>query len=226
MDYSIVKDVIQLLEEFEVENEINSYSSDVAGFKAWVCAKESHPIKNDVLEPYWEGKESGRSPESVISTSLVHLNRYAKSYSKSAICDSNFATQEDFIYLINLKAFGAMTKMELIKKNVHEKPVGMLIINRLIKLSWIEQADSETDKRTKVIHMTSSGISALENQMNKIRTATHIVAGDLTYSEKMELIRILGKLEKFHHPIFSRNIESRNLIDAVIKEYPMIGNYL
>ncbi|MCT2406433.1 MarR family transcriptional regulator [Chryseobacterium antibioticum] len=224
MHYSIVKDVIQLLEEFEGENKMNSYPSDVDGFKAWLCEKESHAVKNDSNEPYWEGKENGRSPESVISTSLVHLNRYAKSYSKSAISDSDFATQEDFIYLINLKAFGEMTKMELIKKNVHEKSVGMLIINRLIKLGWIEQADSETDKRTKIIHITSSGNISLEHQMQKIRMATHIVAGDLNHSEKMELIRILGKLEKFHHPIFSRNIESRNLIDVVSQEYLFLKN--
>lgn len=226
MHYSIVKDVIQLLEEFEGENEMNSYPSDIHGFKAWICAKESHAVKNDSNEPYWEGKEKGRSPESVISTSLVHLNRYAKSYSKSAISDSEFATQEDFIYLINLKAFGAMTKMELIKKNVHEKSVGMLIINRLIKLGWIEQADSETDRRTKIIQITSSGNISLEHQMQKIRTATHIVAGDLSHSEKMELIRILGKLEKFHHPIFSRNIETKHLIEVVSKEYPMVRNDL
>jgi DNA-binding MarR family transcriptional regulator len=224
MNYAIVKDVIKLLEEFDEENKRNSYTSDVEGFKAWLCEKESYKQKNTDEEPHWEGKEVGRSPESVISTFLVHLNRYAKSYSKSAISESDFATQEDFIYLINLKAFGAMTKMELIKKNVHEKPVGMLIINRLIKLGWVEQADSETDKRTKVINITNSGIISLENQMQKIRTATNIVAGDLSYSEKMELIRILDKLEKFHNPIFSRNIESKNLINVVSKEYSFIKN--
>jgi hypothetical protein len=33
------------------------------------------------------------------------MNRYAKAYSKSAIHGSEFSTQEDFVYLINLKAF-------------------------------------------------------------------------------------------------------------------------
>lgn len=224
MKYAIVKDVIQLLEEFDAENKSNTYSSDVDGFKAWLCIKESGRLNSAGTEPYWEGKEEGRSLESAISTSLVHLNRYAKSYSKSAISESDFATQEDFIYLINLKAFGAMTKMELIKKNIHEKPVGMLIINRLIKLGWVEQTDSEIDKRTKVINITRSGLLSLENQMQKIRTATNIVAGDLNYSEKIELIRILDKLEKFHHPIFSRNIDSKKLIDVVSKEYSFMKN--
>jgi hypothetical protein len=33
--------------------------------------------------------------------------------------------------------------------------------------------------------------------MEKIRQATNIVAGNLTHTEKMELIRILNKLDRF-----------------------------
>ncbi|MDQ0781154.1 hypothetical protein [Chryseobacterium sp. W4I1] len=110
MHYSIIKDVINLLEEFESENQSKSYTSDIEGFKAWVCAKNIPKQTEQIDEPYWEGKENGRTAESAISTLLVHLNRYAKTYSKSAISESHFATQEDFIYLINLKAFGANDK--------------------------------------------------------------------------------------------------------------------
>lgn len=224
MHYNIIKDVIQLLDQFETDNKTQHYSKDIEGFKTWIYdqKKQQQDIVED--EPYWEGKEHGRSPESVISTLLVHMNRYAKTYSKSAIADSDFATQEDFIYLINLKAFGAMTKMELIKKNIQDKPVGMLIINRLISQGWVEQKDSDADKRTKMITITAEGLAALTQQMDKIRSATHIVAGDLDYSEKMSLIRILDKLDKFHHPIFSRNIDSKNLIDEVYKEHTFIKN--
>jgi hypothetical protein len=88
------KDVLNLLEKFEVENESNAYASDIEGFKTWLCTKESSTSKKE-NEPYWEGKKMEEARRSVISTSLVHLNRYAKSYSKSAILDSDFATQED-----------------------------------------------------------------------------------------------------------------------------------
>ncbi|ROH97820.1 MarR family winged helix-turn-helix transcriptional regulator [Chryseobacterium daecheongense] len=225
MRFQIIKDVIQLLEQFETDNnEIKAYSDDIEGFKSWISDQKRQDENVHPEEPYWEGKEHGRSPESVINTLLVHLNRYAKTYSKSAIADSDFATQEDFIYLINLKALGAMTKMELIKKNIQDKPVGMLIINRLINQGWVEQKDSDADKRTKVISITTEGLAALDQQMDRIRKATHIVTGDLTYSEKMSLIRILDKLERFHHPIFSENINSKSLIDEVYKEYPFQKN--
>ncbi|MBX2967584.1 MAG: winged helix-turn-helix transcriptional regulator [Cyclobacteriaceae bacterium] len=213
MNYDLIKDALDLIQEFENQNlEKPKYANDVNGFKSWVINSfQKHFLAE---EPYWEGKEKGRSPESVINTFIVHMNRYAKNYSKSAIHGSDFSTQEDFIYLINLKAFGAMTKMELIKKNVHEKPVGMQIINRLIQHKWIAQTDSETDKRSKVIHITQRGLKALEKQMKKIRQATQIVTGDLTHDEKMELIRLLNKLNEFHHSVYSKNLEPSELLDV------------
>lgn len=221
MNYTLIKDFIDLLQEFETEIQASpaSYPGTIHGFKEWICDKDNSKQENHPEEPYWDGKENGRTPESAISTLLVHLNRYAKTYSKSAISDSEFSTQEDFIYLINLKAFGEMTKMALIKKNIHDKPVGMLIIGRLLRQGLIEQTDSDLDKRSKLIRITERGLLILENQMEKIRQATNIVAGNLNYHEKMELIRILNKLDRFHYPIFSRNINSDQLINTVHNEY-------
>ena len=214
MNYSLIKDVFDLVQQFEIENKgVNSFEASIDGFKNWIS------INNNTIvnEPNWEGKENGRSAESVINTLLVHLNRYAKSYSKSAISGSDFSTQEDFIYLINLKAFGEMSKMDLIKKNVHEKPVGMQIVNRLIAQNWVNQTASEIDKRSKVLKITSKGLQALENLMDKIRQATSIVTGNLSQNEKMELIRLLHKLDDFHQPIYDKNIDTENLLNEALK---------
>ncbi|MBB1646674.1 MULTISPECIES: MarR family winged helix-turn-helix transcriptional regulator [Sphingobacterium] len=211
MKYQLLKEIIVLVEEFEQENVDGIYSTDADGFKRWIVTKET-----DVLvEPNWDGKENGRSPESVISTLIVHMNRFAKSYSKAAIWESDFSTQEEFIYLITLRSFGEMTKMELIRRNIHEKPAGMAIINRLIKQRWIGQQDSKLDRRSKVLYITEDGLSALDRQMGKIRHATQIVSGDLTYSEKITLISLLDKLSKFHQLIYDRNISPEKLLEQV-----------
>jgi len=214
MNYSLIKDILDLTAKFENENaSFNKSAVTIDDFKRWIVSMTAD-VEN---EPFWEGKDKGRSPESVINTLIVHMNRYAKSYSKSAIFGSNFSSQEDFIYLINLKAFGEMTKMDLIKKNVHEKPVGMQVINRLIAKGWINQTASETDKRSKVLKITDKGIQILEKQMGKIREATKIVTGDLTKKEKMELIRLLNKLNDFHKPIYDKNIAPEYLLEAALK---------
>lgn len=215
MKYGLIKDAIALIERFESEvRESAHYPTSIDGFKRWIAYHErGEPIAD---EPDWEGKENGRSPESVINTLIVHMNRYAKTYAKSAMHDSDFSTQEEFIYLITLRSFGSMTKMELIKKNIQEKPAGMQIINRLIQQGWVEQHGSEQDKRSKIVSITEKGLLTLENQMQKIRRATMVVTGDLTHGEKMELIRLLNKLNDFHHPIFCQNLQPSELLDSVV----------
>ncbi|SFT08519.1 MarR family winged helix-turn-helix transcriptional regulator [Sphingobacterium wenxiniae] len=216
MNYNLIKDILDLVVEFENQNPgLNKSAVTIDDFKKWIVI--NYNAEDLTTEPNWEGKEKGRSPESVINTLIVHMNRYAKSYSRSAIFGSDFSSQEDFIYLINLKAFGDMTKMDLIKKNVHEKPVGMQIINRLISKGWVNQMDSEIDKRSKVLKITDRGIQVLDKQMDKIRKATEIVTGDLTQNEKMELIRLLNKLNDFHKSIYDKNIEPEYLLEKALK---------
>lgn len=216
MNYILLKDLLDLVEEFEAGRSNSTKSeSTLEDFKKWIAFNHKSDYK--ASEPDWEGKDKGRSPESVISTLIVHMNRYAKSYSKSAIFGSDFSTQEDFIFLITLKTFGEMTKTDLIKKNVHEKPAGMQIINRLIAQGWVNQFDSETDKRSKILKISNIGIEVLENQMSKIRKASEIVTGDLTYNEKMELIRLLNKLNDFHIRIYEKNIDSEFLLSEALK---------
>ena len=216
MSYDLIKDVLKLVQEFDIENQKGTeYSKDLEGFKGWIADSVGNSeVKED---PNWEAKEHGRSPESVINTLIVHMNRYAKSYSKSVIYNSGFSTQEDFIYLINLKAFGAMSKMELIKKNVQEKSVGIQIINRLIQQGWVDQTNSEVDKRSKLISINENGLQALDRLMDKVRSASEIVAGDLTHKEKMQLIVLLKKLTDFHHPIYLRNLDPSELLDEVME---------
>jgi len=218
MDYQLLKDAIGLLEDFESQGGGRRYSKDIKGFKEWI--RDGLKVKETAIpEPTWEGKQKGRSPESVINTLIVHMNRYARSYSKSAIYGSDFSTQEEFIYLINLKAFGEMTKMELIRKNIHDKPSGMQIINRLIQQGWVKQQSSRTDKRSKILHITAKGLKALEQQMGKIRQASRVVTGDLSRQEKMQLIHLLNKLDHFHQQIFSKNLNSQELLEKVVSEY-------
>lgn len=212
MNYDLIRQLINLAEQFELQHVQHGYANDLDGFIQW----GGHRFAAPMPEPNWEGKENGRSPESAISTLIVHINRFAKHYSKAAIWGSGFSTQEDFIYLITLKTHGEMTKMELIKRNIQEKPTGMLIIKRLLEKGWIDQHDSNQDKRSKVIAVTEEGLQALEEQMGKIRQATQMVSGDLNHPEKMELIRLLLKLHDYHQMIYEKNISTEKLLDEIV----------
>src|SRR5690606_21072121 len=101
MNYQLLKDLVDLSQEFEKSNaEKAVYPETIEGFKKWII--DASKAKNEKKEPDWEGKNSGRSPESVIATAIVHMNRFGKNYFKSAISGTEFPTQEDAIYLIVL----------------------------------------------------------------------------------------------------------------------------
>lgn len=219
MNYALLKQVIDLVEEFENQKTNTSEVSTIDHFKKWIILN-NHSINEE--EYNYEGKDKGRSLDSVLNTLLVHLGRYAKFYSKSAISNSIFSTQEDFIFLITLKTFGPMTKMDLIKKNIQDKPGGIQIINRLLNNGLVTQTDDMIDKRSKIISISDFGLEALENQMVNIRNASKIVGGNLTEKEKKELIMLLEKLENFHQPLYLKNIESNKLLDTAL-DY--LGNY-
>lgn len=210
MNYQLIKDIIDLSETFEKENVSNIYEADINGFKNWLNKNNSDNTSPNIT---YEGQELGRSIDSVISTLLVHLGRYAKSYSKAAMVNTVFATQDEFIFLITLKSFGTMTKMDLIKRNVHEKPVGMQIISRLIKNGLVDQINDQVDKRSKLISITEEGLRTLDQHMGEIRKATSIVSGQLSTEEKIQLVQLLTKLDEFHLGIYNLNIGTEKLLN-------------
>ena len=196
MYYDLVTELVGLVKIYEQESDQNT--ADVLLFGQWLNdyqARQGHTV---LSEPEWEGKVNGRSADSVINTSLVHLNRYAKLQAKAAIANTSFSTPDDFIYLINLVTFGSMTKTALIKKNVHEKSAGIQIVNRLINSGLAEQSATDTDKRNRMIHITEKGTQLLQESMENIKKASRNVTEPLSYVEKMDLVRLLLKLENFH----------------------------
>lgn len=196
MYYDLINEIVGLVKVYETESkEVNP---DVYSFGKWLNEYYQREGLTASMEPDWEGKSKGRSADSIINTSLVHLYRYAKIHAKAAIAGTEFSTPDDFIYLISLVSYGSMTKTALIKLNVHEKSAGIQIINRLINSGLVEQTLIDADKRNRMIHITAKGTQLLNVSMQNIRDASANVAEPLTYHEKMDLIRLLTKLENFH----------------------------
>ncbi|WP_265130115.1 MarR family winged helix-turn-helix transcriptional regulator [Chryseobacterium oranimense] len=216
MNFDLIKAVVELVQQFSEQNEVKAvYSNNLQGFTEWLTAScKSGPEQED---PDWRGKQLESSSDIIINTLLIRMSRYAKSYSRSSISNSIFTSQDDIIYLISLKMIGAMTKMELIRRNIQEKSSGIVIINRLIRNGWAEQTVTEKDKRTKHIQITEKGLSVLEEHMDEIGKVSKAMVGNLDYSEQKLLIAILSKLDEFHDNFYRMNLEARDLLDNVYK---------
>jgi DNA-binding MarR family transcriptional regulator len=216
MNFDLIKAVVELVQQFSEQNEVKAvYSNNLQGFTEWLIA--SCKSASEQEDPDWREKQLESSSDIIINTLLIRMSRYAKSYSRSSISNSVFTSQDDIIYLISLKMIGAMTKMELIRRNIQEKSSGIVIINRLIRNSWAEQTVTEKDKRTKHIQITEKGLSVLEEHMDEIGKVSKAMVGNLDYSEQKLLIAILSKLDEFHDNFYRMNLEARDLLDNVYK---------
>ncbi|HEY0055599.1 MAG TPA: MarR family winged helix-turn-helix transcriptional regulator [Pedobacter sp.] len=194
MSYSLYRELIILTEEFEKES---LGDASIHNFSNWLNNKVSTSYDTqDNLD--WEGKKNGRSAESIINTSIVHLYRYAKIYGKQAIEKTPFSTLDEMIFLLNLLHHGDMTKKQLVDLNIQEKSTGIQIINRLLSAGFISEKLNDLDKRSKYVSISKQGIEALDINMDKIRDASRTVTGNLNEAEKSQLIRLLQKLEKHH----------------------------
>lgn len=193
--YALLKDVLEYIEVFEKDFR---GEKNVQNFSKWLHEQFYLQNSRSGRKVSWEGKSEGRSAESVINTSLVHLFRYAKIYSKLAVAGSPFTSIDDVIFLLNLQHRGSMSKQVLIDLNVHEKSTGIQIVNRLIYKGFVKEEVSESDKRSRILTITVEGKTALESNMDKVRKASKIVTGDLNADEKIELVYLLQKLENFH----------------------------
>ncbi|MGY3052667.1 DNA-binding MarR family transcriptional regulator [Pedobacter sp. UYEF25] len=202
MYYDLMQNLLGLVKKFEQETEKSN--TDVHLFAQWLVKQEVSEPKSD--EFIWQGRAEGRSPDSVINTSIVHLYRYAKLYAKSAIVDTSFSTPDDFIYLISLVSLGSMTKSALIRLNVHEKSAGMQVVNRLIKSDLVVQSKLENNRKSQLISITEKGKELLSQNMQNIKTASARVAEPLSHLEKIDLIRLLSKLEIHHDEKLSKNL--------------------
>jgi DNA-binding MarR family transcriptional regulator len=140
--------------------------------------------------------------ETEIGKLIIFLNRYAKSLIRKGLVGFPELVNEDFTYLYTLMTCESMTKMQLIEKNIHEKPTGLEVIKRLLKHEIIGERDDEHDKRSKRVFLTEKGRATFFQTIEQMSKVSQLIGGKLTVEEKNQLFGLLKKLEDFHNPLF------------------------
>lgn len=138
-----------------------------------------------------------------ISILVVMLFRYAKGYIKKALKNSEIKSADDFSYMITLLTYESMTKIELTNMQVMEKTSGNEIINRLIRLGFIEQSQDNNDKRSVRVKLTDTGQREIFKVLPEMQKVSKIVTGNLSENEINTLAYLLRKLDKYHNDIYN-----------------------
>jgi DNA-binding MarR family transcriptional regulator len=199
MDFDLLTDVVEHFKLYQLATPAGKKSS-IADFGLWL--NQQRYLTNIPIDSTHAEIIGTNEVEVEIGKLVVFLNRYAKLLIKKGLQDFPELVNEDFTYLYSLMGCESMTKMQLIEKNIHEKPTGLEVIKRLLKNKIIGERDNDEDKRSKRVFLTEKGKGIFFQTLSQMGEVSKIISGKLTASEKVQLFTLLKKLDDFHNPIF------------------------
>lgn len=195
MSYHLIKEVIDLLEDFEQEN----VKQDLPTFAQWLQTRVAEP-REEVPNTRWDDYTSDIDAHLAMNIGVLHT--HAKHYIKTALKDTELRGMHDFTFLAALIAHGDLRKSDIIAKNMLEFSPGMEVIRRLLRNGFIKDYENPEDGRSRRVSITPAGRAVFEEAMQKMQNVHQIVAGNLSIKEKELLLQQLRKLIAFHQPIW------------------------
>jgi DNA-binding MarR family transcriptional regulator len=205
MDYSLLKQLLDQVEEFERQGPHDGRPADLAAFAAWLYGRTA-PAQVPAPPRRGPSAPPGIPPmpaAAEIGKLIIFLNRYARSYIRLGLAGTPLLTPDDFAYLATVLGHQPLSKTELIAKNIHEKATGTEVIKRLLARGLVAERPHATDRRSKQLTITEAGGALLGQVFGRMHLAAELIAGDLTRAERAQLLYLLQKLDAFHHPIFA-----------------------
>lgn len=199
MDLDLLTNIIEAYKMYQLSAGANKKSS-TTDFANWLNEQEYQKEEREISA--FIEKIGNYALEVEISTLVICLNRYSRLLIKKGLINFPQLVSEDFTYLYTLMDVESMTKIQLIEKNVHEKPTGLEVIKRLLKHGLVDERNDEVDKRSKRVFLTDKGKALFFDTVEQMNKIALIVSGNLTMDEKKHLHRLLKKLEDFHNPIY------------------------
>jgi DNA-binding MarR family transcriptional regulator len=140
-----------------------------------------------------------------ITMYIVFMYKYASFYSRKVFKHSLIYSIDDFGVLATLLPNKQLKKADVIRETISEKSSGNEVLKRLLRQKLIKETNNPNDKRSKLLEITTEGMTAMNAlwvQMDKMGT---LVTGDLSKQEKLVLLGMLSKLHLFHKPLFATN---------------------
>ncbi|WP_019990159.1 MarR family winged helix-turn-helix transcriptional regulator [Rudanella lutea] len=187
---------------------------------------EDIPDQDGLIHKQWLESMTGqiyRSPvpvqvEARLGALVGRLGKYAYFYSKKAMQPFDFRSIEEPVYLIALMQMGTPKKSELIYEMMAEFASGTDVINRLIRMGYIEEFPDEQDRRSRRLKITPEGLKTIQQAMPVMNRVGAVAYSSLTDGEKALLTQILDKLDHYHAEHFrqSRNADFDEVYDRMV----------
>ena len=105
---------------------------------------------------------------------------------------------QDFYFLNSIHHLGESRKTVIIDYNFAELSSGIDVINRLLKLQYIEERVDPDDKRGRLIKATAQGGTILKKCYGEMIKVSDIVFWEVSHDEKKLCIQLLKGVEIKH----------------------------
>lgn len=126
-------------------------------------------------------------------------------YMRIALKDTPLPSIEDIMFCSALNNLGESRKSDIINYAMMEISTGSDILNRLIKKGFINQRIDPNDKRSKLLTLTSSGVTALKKCYKKASIARQLFLTDITDDDKKLVSHILDPVQEKHSKLSIEN---------------------
>ena len=194
MQYNLIIDTLKELDTFQKLKSGDNHCLE--DFRCYLNEQANEKMMTA------ENSEKNSEIENEIAEHVIMLGRYSKQVLKKSLENHPDLFNEDFTYLLRLRDFTSLTKMQLIEKNAHEKQSGIEIIKRLVRNGLLKESPDKKDKRSTRISLTAKGKKVFQECVKDLDEASKILCGKLQKEEKENFLLSLEKLNSYHHSVY------------------------
>ena len=134
---------------------------------------------------------------------LTHrLSKMFRWYAKETLQANGLTSMDEYFFLISINKIGTPSKTKVYADTITEINTGTQMMKRMIDAGLIEEVTDKQDKRVRRVKLTAKGKRTRENFFQQSVSDLKLKSGNLSETEKKELIRLLAYLEKFHTNIY------------------------
>ena len=189
MDGKKVIEVVNLFAEFHNE----TGSDNVSAFSVWLNRRlNAHPA----------GVGNTGDDNRMLVWLTHRLSKMFRWYAKETLQANGLTSMDEYFFLISINKIGTPSKTKVYADTITEINTGTQMMKRMIDAGLIEEVTDKQDKRVRRVKLTAKGKRTRENFFQQSVSDLKLKSGNLSETEKKELIRLLAYLEKFHTNIY------------------------
>ncbi len=174
--------------------------TDLMAFGDWLKHMHTPVSHYQTDEP--EVNEAGL--DVMVAYLLGGLTSYTEAWVKLTFQELPLISIVDFAILKTVEYRQHPSKKEIAESVIAERTTCIESIKRLIKEGLLAEAADKEDKRLKRVKLTKAGFRMIEILNNKMRALGTLLIGDLTETEKKNLLVMLKKLSHFHDTLYRK----------------------